>query len=104
MQSNRRAFLRKTGSIAAAAAFAGPFQGLLAQGNGWERRRSNNKFGYGELVDAMDQTTGQMLLRLPRGFEYRTFGAAGSLMEDGHITPPSHDGMMLFKHLSLIHI
>ena len=100
LTGNRRGFLRKAGTLAAGAAMAGPYQGLLASGNGWEKRRPDNTCGYGELVDAMDCTTGQMLLRLPKGFEYRTFGAAGSLMDDGQITPPFHDGMMLFRHRS----
>jgi secreted PhoX family phosphatase len=97
--SNRRAFLRKTTTVAGAVALAGPFQGLLARAGGVVAGNSgvNNKAGYGPLVDAMDRTTGQYLLQLPEGFEYRTFGEAGSMMEDGAITPPSHDGMMAFK-------
>jgi len=56
----------------------------------------NNHAGYGPLVDAMDQTTGQFLLALPQGFEYRTIGEEGSMMDDGFITPGFHDGMMAF--------
>lgn len=98
MAANRRAFLRKATAVAGTAALAGPFQGLLARAGGVVAGNSgvNNKAGYGDLVDAMDRTTGQYFLRLPRGFEYRTFGATGEVMEDGYITPPSHDGMMAF--------
>ena len=35
-------------------------------------------------------------LALPPGFSYHTFGAFGSAMTDGFITPPIHDGMALF--------
>jgi secreted PhoX family phosphatase len=35
-------------------------------------------------------------LGLPPGFSYHTFGAFGSAMSDGFITPPIHDGMACF--------
>jgi uncharacterized protein len=35
-------------------------------------------------------------LALPAGFTYTTFGAFGSAMTDGFITPPIHDGMAVF--------
>ena len=35
-------------------------------------------------------------LALPPGFSYHTFGAFGSAMTDGYITPPIHDGMATF--------
>lgn len=35
-------------------------------------------------------------LALPPGFSYHTFGAFGSAMSDGYITPPIHDGMACF--------
>ncbi len=35
-------------------------------------------------------------LALPAGFTYTTFGAFGSAMTDGFITPPIHDGMAAF--------
>ena len=35
-------------------------------------------------------------LALPSGFSYHTFGAFGSAMSDGFITPPIHDGMAAF--------
>jgi secreted PhoX family phosphatase len=35
-------------------------------------------------------------LGLPPGFTYHTFGAFGSAMSDGFITPPIHDGMAAF--------
>jgi hypothetical protein len=35
-------------------------------------------------------------LALPAGFTYTTFGAFGSAMSDGFITPPIHDGMGVY--------
>lgn len=35
-------------------------------------------------------------LALPPAFSYHTFGAFGSAMTDGYITPPIHDGMACF--------
>ena len=35
-------------------------------------------------------------LAVPAGFSYHTFGAFGSAMSDGFITPPIHDGMACF--------
>ncbi|HEY6567691.1 MAG TPA: alkaline phosphatase PhoX [Actinomycetota bacterium] len=35
-------------------------------------------------------------LALPAGFTYHTFGAFGSAMTDGFVTPPIHDGMAAF--------
>ncbi|MEV6848564.1 alkaline phosphatase PhoX [Actinoplanes sp. NPDC051411] len=34
--------------------------------------------------------------RVPEGFSYRTFGAAGTRMNDGLPTPPAHDGQAVF--------
>lgn len=93
---NRRRFIQGT---AAAAVAAGPFGGLLAHASrvsaGAPARA--NADGYGPLSPATDATTGQQLLSLPAGFRYRTFGAEGSTMSDGFITPSSHDGMECFS-------
>ena len=94
--TDRRKFLKRGVTIAGAAAAAGPFQGLLARSESGLRGIDNNA-GYGPLVPAMDRTTGQYLLKLPRGFKYRTFGEQGSMMIDGNITPPSHDGMRAYN-------
>ncbi len=95
-QENRRKFLKSGLTVAGAAALAGPYQGLLAR-SGHVRHGINNRAGYGPLRDVLDRTTGQLLLRLPRGFSYRTFGEQGSIMDDGFITPPSHDGMKSYR-------
>src|SRR5690606_15344099 len=54
---------------------------------------------YGEPVDAIDQTTGLPLLRLPPDFTYRSFGWAGDPMLDGEPTPGNHDGMSVVQVL-----
>ncbi len=46
--------------------------------------------GYGRLRDAGPE------LSLPEGFEYRVLSAEGSVMSDGNIAPPKHDGMCAF--------
>ncbi|WP_218014495.1 alkaline phosphatase PhoX [Mycolicibacterium palauense] len=46
--------------------------------------------GWGPLTEAGQE------LALPRGFTYRTFGAAGTPMSDGLPTPGCHDGQALF--------
>ncbi len=47
--------------------------------------------GYGPLVAAGDE------LALPKGFQYRRIGIAGSRMSDGNRTPAAHDGMGTFE-------
>ena len=54
-------------------------------------------FGYGELIPTAAKNTGEVLLALPRGFEYNVFGKQGSTMTDGRQTPRAHDGMWTFK-------
>ncbi|MDZ4812940.1 MAG: DUF839 domain-containing protein [Pseudomonadota bacterium] len=49
--------------------------------------------GYGALLPARDETTGEHLLNLPPGFRYRSFGWTGSMLADATPTPPAHDGM-----------
>ncbi len=87
-QKSRRQFL--SDNFAAATGFAaGAAFGSLGQ-----------RFALGEtaaaksnLVDAVDETTGLSLLRLPEGFRYRSINWAGDEMSDGATTPTAHDGM-----------
>jgi secreted PhoX family phosphatase len=44
-------------------------------------------------VPVKDLETGIPLIRLPEGFEYRTFSWAGDPMSNGEPTPDAHDGM-----------
>ena len=52
--------------------------------------------GYGELVPTAAKNTGEMVLALPRGFEYNVLGKTGDKMSDGRLTPNEHDGMAAF--------
>ncbi len=60
------------------------------------RRRGRCAGDYGPLYKTKDRTTGEYLLKLPRGFEYLTYGRFGDVMSDGIATPPLHDGMAAF--------
>ncbi|HEX6126951.1 MAG TPA: alkaline phosphatase PhoX [Pyrinomonadaceae bacterium] len=53
--------------------------------------------GYGELIPTAAKNTGEVMLALPRGFEYNVLGKFRSIMSDGRPTPPRHDGMWTFK-------
>ncbi len=48
---------------------------------------------YGPIAPVEDETTGLPLVRLPRGFSYRSYGWTGDPMSDGQRTPGNHDGM-----------
>ena len=92
---DRRSFLKTT----AAAAAAVPFHNLLSRTEGLTPGASAREFrtaGYGALVDAVDETTGLPLLKLPEGFRYVTFGWAGDVMSDGQRIPNRQDGMAAF--------
>jgi secreted PhoX family phosphatase len=52
--------------------------------------------GYGELHPTKDLRDGVQRLALPKGFQYRSFGFAGTPMADGDLTPLAHDGMAAF--------
>lgn len=49
--------------------------------------------GFGPLEPALDEATGLPLLKLPRGFRYRSFHCIGEALDDGDVVPPAHDGM-----------
>lgn len=53
--------------------------------------------GYGPLAPARTTNTGEVLLALPRDFQYTVFGKTGQIMSDGRPTPRAHDGMAAFK-------
>ncbi|HSG91487.1 MAG TPA: alkaline phosphatase PhoX [Pseudomonadales bacterium] len=52
---------------------------------------------YGPLVDAVDGTTGRVLLKLPQGFSVRSLAWSGDPMEDGAPMPDRHDGMAVVR-------
>jgi hypothetical protein len=89
----RRDFLRYgAASVAGAAAFGATGLPQVARASGG--RLSSLPIGtevQGGLFVAGPE------LALPEGFTYKTFGAFGSAMTDGFITPPIHDGMGVFE-------
>ncbi len=87
----RRAFLH--GALGLGALAASPHAGLLAAAGSSATLARQYAAGYGPLQPARDANTGLMLLALPQGFSYRTFGWAGEPMVDGSPTPGRHDGM-----------
>lgn len=88
----RRQFLALNCGIASAASF-----GALACGNSPEELdEPPTGAGYGPLQPARDETTGLVLLHLPAGFRYLSFGWAGDPLQGGLTTPGAHDGMAAF--------
>ena len=86
----RRGFVR-AGVIGAAMGSAALMQGDRAAGAvAMARRTTTVAPRAAGLVAAGPE------LALPAGFSYHTFGAFGSAMTDGFITPPIHDGMGVF--------
>lgn len=104
---DRRTLFRRTAVVAAGLALAGPFEAYAARAAGAAPKAGGPKAAgtdYGPLFPARDQTTGLELLKLPRGFEYLSFGWTGDLMSDGIATPGAHDGMAAFRLDDGIHL
>jgi hypothetical protein len=89
---SRRSFLRGSSMLMGGLA-AGPFQALFANHARGAATRAAASPDYGPLNPVADQTTGLKLIKLPKGFEYATFGWAGDPLSDGAVTPGVHDGM-----------
>ena len=98
----RRSFLQSGAALAGATALTG-FEALAARPAG-AKPSALGDGGYGPLRPVRDQTTGEALIALPRGFEYLTFGRTGEPMDDGIATPSSHDGMAAFRTDGLVRI
>ena len=85
---NRRNFLAGSASLVAV------IGALHARRATAAPRASQSVVGpYGPLRPVADLETGLPLIRLPEGFEYRTYSWAGDLMGNGEPTPDAHDGM-----------
>jgi hypothetical protein len=94
---DRRTFMRGIAAIGGIAAIRGlPVHAAPMGDSGisWALRQLSNR---GELVPTPANNTGEVLLALPRGFQYNVFGKTGSTMADSRLTPRAHDGMASFS-------
>lgn len=97
MAVNRRALLKGSAQGGLAVALSGVLGGLMSR----QAMASTGPSGqlepvpspYGPIFPVADQNTGLPLLKLPRGFTYRTFSWRGDLMSNGARVPGAHDGM-----------
>ena len=96
----RRSFLQAASAVAAGAATGLGIDVLGARGAS-ATARGGPKL---DLVPVKDQATGLELIKLPRGFEYITFGWTGDTMADGIATPALHDGMAAFRHGDTVNV
>lgn len=108
VQMGRRSFLSAAGAATAGAVVAGGlgFEVLgaapgAAPAGMVGRARPPAR---GALMPVADQATGLELLKLPREFEYVTFGWRGDMMDDGIATPSTHDGMAAFRRGDTVHL
>lgn len=94
----RRAFISQLSVFTGAIALAGgSFSNRASVLNERGELSSWKAAGYGELNPTASKNTGETFLSLPKGFEYNVFGKKGSMMSDGRVTPPLHDGMWAFQ-------
>ena len=96
---DRRAFLGRTAAFAGAGLFSSTALETLLNRQALRRRASAIAgTSTAQLFPTPDLTTGREPAGAPKGFSYRTFGAIGSTMSDGNITPLALDGMAAFPH------
>ena len=108
-QVGRRSFLsRGSTALAGGVVLGGSFHSLVAgasparsaQDLGTSEHHplhpAPDNGGYGPLSPRRDQSTGEVMLALPAGFEYWSFGLTGEPGSDGFPTPDRHDGMAAF--------
>jgi len=110
VKMDRRSFLKRSTLVAGGVVTATTLQTLAAHSawardrdDDWKRGkgdncgpgrkpRGGNSKDYGSLKPTPDQN-GALILALPAGFYYTTFGKIGDMMSDGYPTPRNHDGM-----------
>lgn len=95
---NRRSFISSLATSTAALALT---SNSLARRSDVYRETGDlaklRSMGFGPLIPTPSKNTAEILLALPRGFEYKVIGKAGATMTDGRLTPRAHDGMATFK-------
>lgn len=87
MTAPRREFLKQSLTHVGSFSLLSTFSQFHLAAERKEARPAN------ELVEVNDAATGLPLLKLPEGFQYRTFGWTGEVMTDKVQTPALHDGM-----------
>lgn len=97
----RRSFFKRTGALAGGIV-TGTALSALATYPAWATgqhhggdRRGGRRSDYGDLSPTPDQD-GNMVLALPKGFEYCTFSKTGETFSNGLLVPRNHDGMACF--------
>ena len=98
MMINRRDFLFKMGVATTGVALG--FSGFQRRAQAFTTHgtlAAMHSYGFGELLPAATQNTGETFLALPKGFQYKVLGKVGSNLSDGNKTPAAHDGMACFQ-------
>jgi uncharacterized protein len=98
MMINRRDFLFQMGVATAGLALG--FSGFQRRAQAFSAHgtlAAMRSYGFGELLPAATQNTGETFLALPKGFQYKVIGKVGSNLSDGNKTPAAHDGMACFQ-------
>lgn len=86
----RRKFLAGSAVVGGGLVLGGPISALAkSTSNG---KRPPRVLGYGELREAREEDSGEVFLKLPKGFRYRIISREGQPMSDGNPTPGIFDG------------
>ncbi|HWM08940.1 MAG TPA: alkaline phosphatase PhoX [Solirubrobacteraceae bacterium] len=93
---DRRAFLARGAAVAGSTVVASEALTRLSNRMALADMRANGRSGYGPPAPMPDQR-GRVVLALPAGFSYVTFGDIGSPLSDGTPTPLALDGMAAFR-------
>lgn len=88
-----RSPLSRRGFLGASASLAAVLAARHVRAAAAPRASRSVEGPYGPLLPAKDLETGLPLIRLPAGFEYRSYSWAGDPMTTGGATPDLHDGM-----------
>jgi secreted PhoX family phosphatase len=86
----RRRFVQGSAALGGGIALGGPIAALGAQVASGKVKRA---VGYGPLQDTPEEDSGDVYLRLPKGFRYRVISRDNEPMSDGNPTPGIFDGM-----------
>jgi uncharacterized protein len=97
----RRSFFKRSGALAGgivtstALSALGTYPAWATGDHHHGNRRRGRRSDYGDLSPTPDQD-GNIVLALPKGFEYCTFSKTGETFGNSLIVPRNHDGMACF--------